>query len=105
MHRNTAAESGIVFDANVSTQHDSIGHNHAILDDTIVGDVGIGHEVAVMSDSGRTFVFFCAAVHGYAFAEYIAVPDDDLCGGALVREILGFTTDHAAWEKSIVSTD
>jgi hypothetical protein len=89
----------------VSAEHDRIGHDDSIFDDTIVSNVGIGHEVAVMSDSRCAFVFLCASVHGNAFAEDVAIPDDYLGRRTLIGEILRFTADHTAREKSIVPTD
>ena len=58
-----------------------------------------------MSDSRRAFVFLCASVHGNAFAEHVAVPDDHLCWRALIGEILRFTADHTARKESVVATD
>jgi hypothetical protein len=105
MYCHTAAERRIVFDTHVSAEHDRIGHDDTIFDDTIVGNVGIGHEVAVMSDSRCAFVFLCASVHGNAFAEDVAIPDDYLGRRTLIGEILRFTADHTARKESIVATD
>jgi hypothetical protein len=58
-----------------------------------------------MSDSRRAFVFLCSSVHGNAFAEHVAIPDDHLRWRALIGEILRFTADHTARKESIVATD
>lgn len=105
VNRNATAESSIVLNAHMPTEHDGVGHNHSIFDDAIMCDVRVGHEVAVVTDRRDAFVFFGTAIDGYAFAEHIAITDDDLCGRTLVGQILRLATDDTAWEQPIVSTD
>ena len=43
-----AADDGLVFDNDVAGEGGSIGHDHLVADDAVVGYVAIGHDVIVV---------------------------------------------------------
>lgn len=105
MDRDAAAQCRVVFNPDVTAQHDIVGGDHAVFHDAIVGDVGVGHEVALAADAGDPKILFSTSVYGYAFSEDVAVPDSDLCWRALVRQVLRIRTDDTAGKEAIVATD
>lgn len=105
MDRYAAAQSRVVFNPDVAAQHDVVGSDHAIFHDTIVCDVGVGHEVALATDAGDPEILFGSPVHGHAFSKYVAVPDGNLRWRALVSQVLRVCSNDAAGKESIVATD
>ena len=82
---DAAAECGIVLNANVTTQHDRVGHDDAIFDFAIMRDVGTSHQIAIVSDRRDAIFFLGSTIYGYRLAEHVAVTNDDLGGRTLVR--------------------
>ena len=78
VYSDATAEGCVMFDADVSAEHDIVCGDDAIFDDTIVGDVACRHEIAVVTDRGNAKVFFGSAVNGNSFAKDVAVSDNDL---------------------------
>lgn len=105
VHGNATAQGRVMFHTHVPAEHDGICHNDSVLDQTIVGHVGVGHEVAIAADRSNTFIFFGASIDRYAFAKDVGIADHDLCWRALVGKVLRFTANDAAWEETIISAD
>lgn len=102
--RNAAAQSGVVLDADMATEHDVVGGDHTIFDDAVVGNVRVGHEVALAADARDSRVFFGTAIHRDALAEDIAVSDNDLGWRTLVGQVLRIGPDHASRKEPIIAT-
>lgn len=94
-----------MLDLHMPAQHDRIGHDDTIFDEAIVGNVRVGHQIAVVADASDSFIFLSTAIHGDAFAEDIAVSDDDLGRRSLVGQILRFAADHASRKEAVVSAN
>jgi len=105
MDSDSATQGRIMFDSNMPPEHNGIGHDDAVLNDTIMSNVRICHEVAVMADGSNPLVFFGASIDGDAFTENVGISDHDLRWRALIGQILGLSSDNTPWKKSIVSTD
>ena len=73
-----AAESRIMFDSNVTTEHDVVGSDHAVFDHAVVRDMGGSHKIALAADRGDPLVLFGSSIDGGAFPKNVAVADDDL---------------------------
>lgn len=78
VNSDAAAQGRIVFDTNVTTEHDRIGHDDSILDEAIVRHVRIGHEVAIAADGGNALVFLGPAIDSDAFTKDVRVTNHDL---------------------------
>ena len=105
VNSDAAAQGRIVFDTNVTTEHDRIGHDDSVLDEAIVSYVGVGHKIAIAANGGDPIIFLGAAIDRNAFTKDVCVPDHDLSRRALVRKVLRFATDHTAGKEAIVASD
>lgn len=68
VYEASAADDGVIVDDDFAGYLCRIGDNDVVADDTVVGDVRIGHDQAVAAYDGFTFGSG-AAVHGDAFAQ------------------------------------
>lgn len=103
--RDAAAQGRVVLHADMAAEHDVVGGNHTIFDDAVVGDVRVGHEVALAANAGDSGVLFGTSIYRDALAEDIAVSDNDLGWRALVGQVLWIRSDDAAREEPIIATE
>ena len=61
-------------------QRGTIGECHPVADMAVVGDVGIGHVEAVVTDACFAAALQRATVHGDILADHVARADDQPCG-------------------------
>ena len=80
VYSDATAEGCVMFDADVSAEHDIVCGDNTIFDDAIVGDMARCHEIAVVTDGRYAEVFFGASVDGYGFAKDVAITGNDLGG-------------------------
>ena len=102
---NAAAPGCIVFHADMAAEHDVVSGDHTVLNNAVVGNVRVSHEVALAADAGDSSVFFGTSIHRDAFAEDIAVADNDLGWRPLVRQVLRIRSDDASRKKPILATN
>ena len=102
---NAAAQRGVVFHSHVSAEHDIVGGDHAILDDAVVRDVRVSHEIALASDTGDSRIFFRASIDGHAFTENVAVSNNDLGWRTLIRQILWICANNTTRKETVVAAD
>jgi hypothetical protein len=86
----------------VPTKHHIVGGNHPIFNNAIMRDVTSSHEIAIATDRSDPQVLLCSAIDRHALSKNIAVADDDLRWGPLIRKILRLPTNHATWEELVV---
>jgi hypothetical protein len=100
-----AAESRIMFDSNVTTEHDVVGSDHAVFDHAVVRDMGGSHKIALAADRGDPLVLFGSSIDGGAFPKNVAVADDDLRRGSLVGKVLRLSADDTAGKEAVIASD
>ena len=81
-----------------------VGKDHVIADGAIVGDVGIGEEIAATADPGA-ITGSSGAVDAHKFAETVLIADLHIRRLPLVFEILGLLGNGAVGEKAVVAPD
>ena len=94
-----------MLDSDVPTEHHVIGRDHSVFDHTVVSDVRGGHKIALATDRRNALILLRSTIDRSAFAEDIAITDDDLGRRALVRKILWLSTDDTTGKESIVPAD
>ena len=70
-----------------------IGHDHAVADQAVVSNVGLGHDQAVVADFGEHAAAGSAAVNGDEFTYLVALADVRFGGLAFVLQILRRQSD------------
>ena len=105
VYANAAGHRHVVMNVDVSTQHDSVCHDHVIAYTAIVRHVATTHDKAIVADASDAFFFFRRSVDRSAFADQIAVADNDLSIAAAKAQVLWFIPDDNAGANSVVVAD
>lgn len=99
-----ATDDRIVLDDDMSGQGAIVGKNDMIPDRAIVGDMGVGEEVIVISDDGLTSGTG-TAIDGAEFAEAVVVADFEVGRLGFVFEILRPLSNRTEREEMVVVPD
>ena len=100
-----AADDRAGLNVNVSRQDGGVRENAVVLDDRVVGDVGSGHDVVSVSDSGFAGACRRSLVDRDPFANDVPIPDDRQGILALVLEVLWITADDGVGMEGVFSAD
>ena len=90
-----------IVDADVSRQHGVVGHDHVVAQVTIVGDVGVDHQQAVVADHGGV-VGHQRPMDRHVLANGIAGADHDAARPGGNVDVLGQPAEDRALEHVIV---
>ena len=88
MNGGQAANIDIVADLAVTAKRRAIGEGGVVADDAVMGDMGVGKEIAVVADRRLATAGIGADMHGHAFADRAVVADDQCGAAALVLGVL-----------------
>ena len=92
MDRTVARDEGVIADLDMAGQQRPVADHHIVANHAVVGDMGGGHEEAVVADSGRAARLF-GAVDGHELPDRIVVADDDPAVDGLPAQDLGIAAD------------
>src|SRR5262245_57523095 len=93
MHTGIGADVCAVFNHYVARERRGISHDHAVADQAIVSNVGLGHDQAVVADFGEHATAGSTAVNGDEFTYLVSLADACFGGLTFVLEILGSKSD------------
>ena len=94
MNRDMESEISIVVDFDMSGDRDQWSEFDVIADPAVMSDVDPMHEVVIAADSSLRFRR--RHVNSTAFAEYVAIVDNNPAVAVQVLRMFGATTDRAA---------
>ena len=94
MHAGISADVRVVLNDHVAGQGGGVGHDHAVAEDAIVGDVGLGHQQTVVADLRQHSAAGGAAMDGYKLSNLIAPADARFGRFAFVLQILRRQADR-----------
>lgn len=75
VHFRESTQDGVSSDLHMAAQGRGIGHNDMVLQQTIVGDMNIGHQQIVIADPCHTLVLHGSAMQGGEFTDNVAIAD------------------------------
>src|SRR5690606_899649 len=75
VHGGQTADIGVIANLAMAGERRLVGHDDAIADDAVMGDMGIGHEEAAVSDPGDPAAAVGAPAHGHALADDAVLAD------------------------------
>jgi len=101
VHGAERADGGIVFDGYMTGERGAVDENCAASDLTIVTDVRVGHDQVVAADASGAAAFYCAAIDGGKFAEFVFIAGFERDALASIGEVLRIATDYAERVKVI----
>src|SRR5690349_2277317 len=105
MYAGIRADVRAVFDDHVTRECRRVGHDDAVADETVVRDVGLGHDQAIIAEARDHAATRSAAMNGDKLANLVARADARLRRLAFVFEILRSQTDRNEWENVCPGTD
>ena len=105
MHGHGAAERGVIVDVHVPAQQRAVGHDDVVAQLAVVGHVAAGHQEILVADPRDAVFFFAAAIDRDAFADDVAVADDDLRVAAGVADVLRLAADDDVGIDDVVAAD
>ena len=100
-----ADDHDAVVDLDVAAQGGRVDQDDLVPDPAVVGDVGVGHEIAVVADPGQAAALDRPPVDGDEFAEDVPVADPDPGLLALVADVLGLGPDRGERGEPVVGAD
>src|SRR5690242_21781912 len=105
MYAGVRADVRAVFDNHVAGECRRVGHDHAVADEAIVRDVGLGHDQAVVADARDHAAARGAAMNGDKLANLVACADARFGWFAFVFEILRREADRNEGKDVCLGTD
>src|SRR5258708_10272152 len=105
MHRTQRADTGPVFDGDVSTESCGVGHDDVAADLAIVCDVSVGHDQVVIADLGEAPALYGAAIDGDELTNLVVVADFQAGRLAGVGQILWRQADRREGEEAVICAD
>ena len=105
MNGDTTAQDHVVVDMYVTTEHNIVGHHHTITNAAVVGNMSVGHQIAVVTDCRNAILFFGRAIDRDAFANNVAIAKNHLRGRSLVTQVLRLAADYRTGMNMIVLTE
>jgi hypothetical protein len=100
MDTNQSSQDGMVFNFDMSGEGCSISHDHMIVNDAVMSDMGIGHKKIVMSNNRYPAAFLGASVDGNVFSENVIISDDQFGISSPIFQILRDITNGGEGENS-----
>src|SRR5258706_15769908 len=85
MNSGIGTDVGAVFDEYVAGQGGGVGHNNPVTQEAVMRDVSLGHDEAVIADSGDPAAAGGAAVDRHKLPDPITPAD--FSGGCFAREL------------------
>jgi hypothetical protein len=89
----------IIFDVDMTADRPSMQEHGFIAYDTIVGDMGIGHEVIAIPDYGFSPAFDGPTMDCQEFPEDVLIPDFDEGFLSFIRKVLRLSADGRKGRK------
>ena len=89
MHTGESAENSKVLHLDMAGERRIVGHDHAVADLTVMGDMHARHEEAVIADSRGAAAMGGAGMHGDMLADLVVAADDQIRLLAPIFQILG----------------
>jgi hypothetical protein len=100
-----STDCGKIIHIDVTAESCPMQKNGLVSNDTIMGNVRIGHEVVIMADNRLFSASDSAPVYGHEFPEYVIVPDLHARLFPFVRDVLGFGPDGRKRGKPTIPSD
>src|SRR5690348_13975472 len=105
MNAGVSADVRAVFDNDVPRERRGVGHDDAVADETVVRDVRLGHDQAVVADAREHAAAGGAAMNGDKLANLVAGADARFGWLTFVLEILRREADRDEGKNVCLSAD
>src|SRR5688572_14636559 len=105
MNTGISADVGTVFNLDVSRERRSVGHDHAVADQAVVRDVGLGHDQTIVTGFRKHSTASRAAMNGDKLANLVPFADARFGRFAFVLQILGGESDRDEWKNLCAGAD
>jgi len=89
----------------MATEGGGIGQDHAIADNTIVGNVGIRHDQVVIAHPCHATTFHRSAIDGDELANLVVIANFQLSGLAGVSDVLRRQSDGRKWKEAVIGAN
>ncbi len=73
MHEGESTQNGVIPDGHVAGERGVVGHDDAVPDLAIMGDVYVSHDPIVVADTGDATAMLGAAIEGAILSYRVAV--------------------------------
>ena len=105
VHGHGAGDRRVIVDVHVPAQQRAVGHDDVVAQLAVVGHVAAGHQEILVADPRDAVFLLAAAIDRHAFADHVAVADDDLRVAAGVADVLRLAADDDVRIDHVVAAD
>ena len=105
MRSANATEAGVGLQMVVASQIGAINYQTVVAYISVVGDMSVDHEEAIVADLGEIAEFIRTAVYGNTFAKGIAISDAYFAELLVIGQVLGRSANNDVGEKMIISAN
>ena len=105
VHAAEGPHGGVVLDDHVPGQRGGVAEDEVVAQDTVVGDVHVGHQQVVVPDLSERPAARGAAVDGDELADAVVVADDDLAVLATELQVLRDEPQAGEGKDAVAAAD
>ena len=105
VNARATAKNDVITDLTMPRDHRVVGKNHAIADDAVMSDVGIGKKCAIVANLRHRATALCARIHCYAFTDGAIAPHFKRNPLTVEFQVLRFIANRRKWKDPRLVTD